>query len=108
MKKNNLPIRFLMRLTRLPRFVMDPAVGFVSKLVVLLMLGYIISPVDLIPEPIIGLGLIDDAILTIYIVSTISDKLDRYIELDQEEKNKQPIIDAEYRVIDDDDKDSKE
>ena len=107
MKKSNLPIRFIMRLSRLPRFVMDPAVSIINKLVVMLMLGYIISPIDLIPEPIIGLGLIDDAILTLYIVSTISEKLDRYIELDQEKENNEPIINTDYRIIDSDDEDSK-
>lgn len=102
LNKMNIGVRFLQRVTKLPKFLGDKSVSLFSKLVVIMMFGYIISPIDLIPEPIVGLGLIDDTLLTFYIISTISDKLDTYIEIDRKNEIKNPIESHDYKVVDED------
>lgn len=42
------------------RLLRDPRVGTGTKLIPLIVLAYLISPIDLIPDVIIGLGQVDD------------------------------------------------
>ncbi len=42
------------------RFFVDPRVGFWSKLLVLLAALYVVFPIDLIPDPIVVIGWLDD------------------------------------------------
>lgn len=68
---------------------------------------YLISPLDLIPDPIPGLGLIDDIGIVLLLITLMSDRLGKYErgrhklnnqKKDNDEENKN-IIDAEYEVI---------
>jgi len=100
-----------MRLGKLPKFLFDKDVSAIQKAIVALMFAYIISPIDLIPEAIAGLGIIDDAVLTMYVLSTISSKLDFYIDQEIEEADgdvKKPITNAEYKFIDENEEETEE
>ncbi|NIO10242.1 MAG: DUF1232 domain-containing protein [Deltaproteobacteria bacterium] len=64
------PQRLLMALTHLPNFIKlfwrlfkDGRVGFTPKLLLLLIVAYIVTPVDLLPDLIPGLGQLDDLLL---------------------------------------------
>lgn len=52
----------------LGRLLRDPRVPRRSKLLVGALLGYLISPVDLIPDAIPVVGLVDDVLLAVYAV----------------------------------------
>ncbi|MCT4565728.1 MAG: DUF1232 domain-containing protein [Maledivibacter sp.] len=68
------------------------------------MLIYVFSPLDLVPEIVLGFGFIDDALLAVYIISLISSELDKYIvEQDGESirVDKENIIDnVDYDIKD--------
>ncbi len=80
------------------------------------MLVYVFSPIDLLPDPILGFGFIDDAFLAIYVISKISNELDKYIEYDKFKDQKsdddidiaKSIDNVEYEVKDKEFKDRKD
>lgn len=95
------------------RLLWDPRVPIWAKLVPLIGLIYIISPIDFIPDPILGLGQLDD-------IGVLILGLRMFIELVPEEILRQhlesmgaqvsqwrvvdeekPVIDAEYEVKED-------
>ncbi|MCT4621290.1 MAG: DUF1232 domain-containing protein [Marinisporobacter sp.] len=77
------------RIGALYQFIKDPKVSLYKKIMVIGGMFYIISPIDLIPEAILGFGFIDDAVLMIYIISKISDQLDVYIGTEDRNKDKE-------------------
>lgn len=89
---------FYTRLITMFRFLMDKRVPFKRKIPVLAWLVYLISPVDLLPDPVLGLGIIDDAVLLGFIISYIGKALDDYYE---ERKTNQGKADGSGRVITD-------
>ncbi|QEK11934.1 DUF1232 domain-containing protein [Crassaminicella thermophila] len=89
------------RIGVLHKLIKDPNVSFYKKIMLIGGLIYVISPIDIISDPILGFGFIDDAVLMVYIISKISDQLDKYIEKDYGKFNKEKIIeDVEYKVHD--------
>ncbi len=69
---------------------------------------YIISPIDLVPDPVFGFGIIDDIILVLYIVNNVWSNIEKYMEYkgiynnDNESTNNNKIIeDVEYEINDD-------
>lgn len=86
-KQLNMFIKLLKRIGYIPRLLKDPMVKIWNKLAVILMLVYLISPVDFIPEAILGLGILDDTILTIITLGFLSDSLDNYIRYDMNKKS---------------------
>lgn len=64
-------------------------------------IAYVLSPIDIISDPILGFGFIDDAVLLMYIVSKISDQLDNYRIKDEVPFDKKKIVDdVEYKIDD--------
>jgi len=72
------------------------------------MLAYVISPLDIIPEVVLGFGFIDDALLAVYVISSISNELDKYISKKEEanvrESMGKTIENVEYEIKDEDKK----
>lgn len=70
------------------------------------MLIYVFSPLDIIPEVVLGFGFIDDALLAVYVISLISKELDKYISNKEEENigvdREKAIEDVEYEIKDED------
>ncbi|QXM05790.1 YkvA family protein [Crassaminicella indica] len=98
------------RIGALYQFIKDPNVAIYKKIIVILGLLYIISPIDIIPEAILGFGFIDDAVLMLYMISKISDQLDQYIINKDEDISfdKGKIVDGvQYKFKDEDEKPSK-
>lgn len=96
------------RIGAILKLIKDRKVPIHKKAMVLAGLIYVVSPLDIVPDPVLGFGFIDDAVLMMYIISKISDQLDRYIKEDREAgqayKNKfdqNKIIDnIEYEIED--------
>ncbi|WP_053956861.1 YkvA family protein [Inediibacterium massiliense] len=83
------------------KFIKDPEVSKWKKIMIFGAIVYVISPIDLIPDPVFGLGWIDDGIVIGYIISRISNELDKYIEKDSVSFKKGKIIeDVDYRIDD--------
>lgn len=89
------------RIGAMHKLIKDPNVAFYKKMMLIGGLVYLISPLDFIPEAVLGFGFIDDAVLMLYIISKLSDQLDKYIEKDSAKFDKNKIIeDIEYKIDD--------
>ncbi len=99
---------FFKKVRALPKFIKDPNVKLWKKAMILGSIIYLISPIDLIPDPILGFGFIDDGVLILYIFSLVSNQLDRYVSKDADQKysfQKDKIIeDVEYKIDDESDR----
>lgn len=88
------------------KYVLDPAVPVSEKMWVIVSLLYLISPVDFIPDPIFGIGILDDLVVILLMLSFMADKLKKYAETKnvsnraQRQTDDQDIIDVEYEVLD--------
>jgi len=88
------------------KYLFDGEVPFRKKLWVLFGLIYFISPIDLIPAPVLGLSIIDDLVLITFIINKMSSDLDKYkINLERRKKEKDIkkdiIEDVDYDIKDD-------
>ncbi len=91
------------------RLLNDPDVPLWVKLVPPLAILYIISPIDILPDPVLGLGQLDDLAvillgLKVFVELSPRGVVQRHRE--ELEKGMSPapegeIVDASYRVIDD-------
>lgn len=86
----------------LPRYLKDPQTLFWKKIMVVLGIVYVVSPFDILPDPVLGLGFIDDAVLITYIMSRISDELEKYLpsEISKEFDKEKIIDDVDYKIDD--------
>ena len=92
-----------MRLTT--KFLFDNNVPLREKIGIILFVIYAISPIDLIPDPVLGFGIVDDLVLMTYVLNKLSEKLNEYeirtIRNKKEEDIKGEIIEnVEYEVKD--------
>jgi len=78
---------------------MDPSVNFLEKFESVIYILLIVSPVDIIPEYLIGIGFIDDFLILLVFLNRILSNLEHYKESNKE--GKQEIIDVDFRVKDD-------
>jgi len=78
---------------------MDPSVNFLEKFESVIYILLIVSPVDIIPEYLIGVGFIDDFLILLVFLNRILTNLEHYKE--DYKKGKEEVIDVDYRVKDD-------
>ncbi|WP_099187866.1 YkvA family protein [Tepidibacter mesophilus] len=102
MKKFKYALSFFKRIGLLSDFLKDRCVSKFKKLKVFIFLVfgfiYFISPLDLIPEVVLGLGIIDDGVVILYLLTEINKELDKY---EANSKNIKHRYDSEYgNVID--------
>ncbi len=80
-KQLNMFVRFVKRIKYIPTLLTDKNVSIWNKFMVGGLLAYVVSPVDLISEIVVpGVGIMDDAMLTLIILNFVSGKLDAYIQ----------------------------
>lgn len=103
------------RIRSMKKFLLDPDVPKRKKLLVIFGIIYLFMPIDIVPEPVLGIGLIDDVVLWLFILTHLSDELDSYWkdsgEAAQYKKKKDTAhsagshsgqtIEAEGRVVED-------
>ena len=94
------------------RLLNDSRVPLFPKLIPIAALAYIVSPIDLIPDLVLGLGQIDDLGIALLGITLFIDMCPRAIvdahraALDAEmgaPQKEEDVIDGAYRVVDDDD-----
>lgn len=111
MEKLRSAISFLKRLDVLYRLMQDKRVPRLKKAKMIGLLSfafaYFISPIDLLPEVVLGLGIVDDAVILTFIASVLNGELERYLQGygDYKVKKTSGVIEVEsYKVSDEDDK----
>ncbi|MEI8216692.1 MAG: hypothetical protein WCF96_06305 [Eubacteriales bacterium] len=100
----------LKRIKAIRFFMKDKEVPKRKKLIIILGILFLISPINLITIPVFGLGLVDDIILWSFIIYYLRDELDKYWVgegegqslKDNELKGKDIIEDVDFEVEVDD------
>ena len=90
-----------MRFYLIFKFLFDKDVPLKEKWWIILPLIYIISPVDLIPAPILGFSLVDDAVMLFYLYSVVIGKTDKFYGRNNKKKQetKENIVEnVEYEI----------
>lgn len=88
------------------RFLFDKNIPLKEKWCIIIPLIYILSPVDLIPAPILGFSIIDDAVMLVYLLTVVFDKTKKYYgNYDKKQKVKKENIveNVEYEIKNDED-----
>lgn len=88
------------------KFLFDKNIPLKEKWWIILPLIYILSPVDLIPAPILGFSIIDDAVMLIYLLSVVVGKTKRYYGSNDKKQHKQKeniVENVEYEIKNDED-----
>ena len=98
---------FVRRITSLRLYLKDPDQSKLKKILIIFGIIYLLSPLDLVPEPVFGLGLIDDAVLWVSILSYLAKELDSYQdtgEMSREAKRRYhgtAVYETEAEVVED-------
>ncbi len=83
----------------------NPDVKLWDKMKIILMLLYIISPIDLIPAPVFGFSIIDDLIILIFLFNIINKLLIKYnYKESKSDINEEDIVENVTYEIDEEDK----
>jgi|GEM_PF-1934277 len=111
MEKLRGAISFLKRIDVLYRLMQDRRVSRFKKAKIMGLLSfafvYFVSPLDLLPEVVLGLGIVDDAVILTFIASVLNGELDKYLQGygDYKVKKSDGVIEVEsYSISDEDDK----
>lgn len=93
-------MNILFRISLIFKFLFNKKIPLKEKWWIIIPVIYLLSPVDLIPEPILGFGFVDDIVMLVYLLSVVMDKTNKYNE--KNEVNEEKIIEnVEYEVRDD-------
>lgn len=107
-------MNIFLKISLLFKFIFDKNIPLKEKLWIILPGIYLLSPVDLIPEPILGFGIIDDIIVLGFLLSLVNKKTNEYYNSDnsekhssqKNEKNNEKIIEnVEYEVHNEEEED---
>jgi uncharacterized membrane protein YkvA (DUF1232 family) len=104
MGKNRSFISIIRNIPLVFRYLFDPEVPFTKKLFILAGLAYFLSPVDLIPDPILGFGFLDDVGILFLILMKLADQLEAYVNKNKKEnkgKGDGDVVDIEFEILDD-------
>jgi uncharacterized membrane protein YkvA (DUF1232 family) len=66
------------RIKAIRYFMKDKEVPLRKKIIIVAGILYLLSPIDLIPEPILIFGALDDIVLWTFIIWYLKDELDKY------------------------------
>ncbi len=83
------------------KFLFDKQIPLKEKWWIIIPLIYILSPVDLIPMPILGFSVLDDLLMFVYLMSIVSEKTKKYYGNEKNLKEKDIIENVEYEIDDD-------
>lgn len=88
------------RLRLIFKFLFDKNIPLKEKWWVILPLAYILSPVDLIPAPILGFSIIDDGVMIVFLLTVVADKTAKYYgyNVTNKENNENIVENVEYEI----------
>lgn len=109
----------LRRIRNISRLLKDSNQPFFKKFLIIFGIIYLLSPLDLVPEPVFGIGIVDDIILWAVLLSWLGESLDAYSVKEKlfrpfrfwpfgqnasgEQENGAEVIEVEGRIIEDED-----
>ncbi len=99
------------RIGAIRHLMTDSTVPFRQKALVVFGVVYLISPIDLIPLPVLGFGILDDLVLWGFILSYLKERLDKYStpkDGDKKYRGKKIIDEVEYEIKEDEKEDRKD
>lgn len=85
----------------LVRYVKDKDVSVFKKLLILGGLLYLIFPMDIVPDVLIGLGLLDDAAVLLFVWNAIKSELIEYGDKIASQADDSKIIEVDFKKEDD-------
>ncbi len=91
------------------RLLFNSKIRFIEKLPIILMLLYILNPIDLIPLPVLGFGILDDLVVFVVLMKLVDRTLLKYYN--EEKKDLDPdhiITNVDYEIDENDEKDDSE
>lgn len=86
------------------KFLFDKNIPLKEKWWIIIPLIYILSPADLIPAPVLGFSIIDDAVMLFYLLSVVIGKTNKYYKNTDKNKkeDKENIVEnVEYKIDED-------
>lgn len=97
----------LRRIRAIPAFLRDKTVPKRKKLIIVLGILYFLTPIDLIPAPVLIFGFMDDLVLWGFIIWYLKTELDRYwlgekeVKPEERFRGKKIIDDVHFEVKED-------
>ena len=85
------------------KFLFDKNIPLREKWWVIIPIIYILSPADLIPAPVLGLGIVDDLVMLGFLLTFVYDKTKKYY-YDNKGEDKNIIENVEYEIHKDEEK----
>lgn len=77
-------------------------VPIVDKIPIILMIAYIISPIDLIPFPILGFSVLDDMVIFLILANLVKKTISKYLNMNEQAADPEHIVsNVKYEVKDD-------
>ncbi|WP_066503009.1 YkvA family protein [Abyssisolibacter fermentans] len=71
-------LNFFKKIKIIFKYLFDTNVKFRKKILLIIGLVYLISPLDLLPDPVFGIGLIDDIFILSSIIISMREKIKDY------------------------------
>ncbi|SHI42976.1 YkvA family protein [Lutispora thermophila] len=85
------------------RYIGDREVSVFKKLLILAGFLYLIFPMDIVPDVLIGVGILDDAAVLLFIWNAIKSELEEYAEkVSGMNVDHSKVIEVDFRKEDDD------
>jgi uncharacterized membrane protein YkvA (DUF1232 family) len=92
------------RIKAMFRLLFNDRIRFIDKLPIILMLLYILNPIDLIPLPVLGFGILDDLVVFVVLMKLVDRTLLKYYNEEKKDMDPEHIItDVDYEVHESDD-----
>jgi len=84
------------------RYIRDREVSVFKKLLILAGFLYLVFPMDIVPDMLIGLGILDDAAVLLFIWNAIKSELEEYGEkVSRMDVNHNNVIEVDFKKDDD-------
>ncbi|MDP3386414.1 MAG: DUF1232 domain-containing protein [Eubacteriales bacterium] len=97
-------MNILSRFKAMFRLLFNSRIRLIDKLPIILMLLYILSPIDLIPLPVLGFGILDDLVVFVVLMKLVDKTLLKYYNEDKKDLDPDHIItDVDYEIDENDD-----
>ena len=90
------------RIKLLIRYIRDNQVSVYKKLLILGSLFYLVFPLDIVPDFIVGLGLLDDAAVILFVWNALKSELREYEKMvNKNDIDHSKIIEVDFEKEDD-------
>lgn len=84
------------------RYIRDREVSVFKKLLILAGFLYLVFPMDIVPDMLIGLGILDDAAVLLFVWNAIKSELEEYGEkISRMDANHNNVIEVDFKKDDD-------